>query len=185
MPNSWTSDIANFLKQLAPSKLVVDGTYGINPTHLSLEDVDIYSDHFYPLNTTKLSTGIEEVRAANKTYIAGEYDWTGVQPVKATAPASISDFFSVIEKAQSSSKPACIGDLFWSLFGRNVPNCNQFVNHSDGFSLQYGNPENSNLNNSQISAVRQHLWRMRGVMDVGSYLPAVPCPGALAEYTLV
>ena len=185
VPNSWTSDIASFLKQLAPEKLVIDGTYGINQTHLSLEDVDIYSDHFYPLNTTKLSIGINEVRLANKMYIAGEYDWTGVQVVKPPAPASLPGFFSMVEKAQSDSRPTVVGDLFWSLFGHAVPNCNQFVNHSDGFTLQYGNLLNSRLNNTQISEIRQHLWRMRRVPNVGSYLPAVPCPGPSAEYSLV
>ena len=129
VPNSWTSDIASFVKGLAPRKLVVDGTYGINKTHLTLSEVDIYSDHFYPLNTTKLSTGIDEVRAANKTYLAGEYDWTGTQIVKPPAPASLESFYAVIEEAQTQPKATVAGDLFWSLFGHDYPNCCSTATH--------------------------------------------------------
>ncbi len=63
-----------------------------------------------------------------------------------------------------------------SLFEHNVPNCNQFVNHTDGFALQYGNPANTAQVNSQISTIRQHFFKMQG-KAVGADLPAVACPG--------
>ncbi len=64
---------------------------------------------------------------------------------------------------------------------RDVPNCNVYVNHSDGYAMQYGNPANTVQNDTQISAIRQHFFAMRDV-DVDSYLPCVPCPGNRSEY---
>ncbi|KAF2813288.1 glycoside hydrolase [Mytilinidion resinicola] len=74
VPVAWTAEIASYIKKLAPMKFVVHGTYGINKTHLSIKDVDIFSDHFYPPNNTKLTNGIDLVASADKVYFAAEYD---------------------------------------------------------------------------------------------------------------
>ncbi|KAJ6437311.1 glycoside hydrolase family 5 protein [Purpureocillium lavendulum] len=177
VPNEWTVEISRFVKSLAPKKLIMDGTYGINKTHLTLKEVDMFSNHFYPTNTSVLRDDIEAVGAAGKTYMAGEYDWTGNIP----SASSLEDFFGYIEKRQATSKPVAVGSQFWSLFMHNVPDCTQFVNHTDGFSLQYGNPLNTAHNNSQIAKVRKHLFRMKGI-EVDDYLPASACPGVEAEY---
>lgn len=178
VPVAWTDEICQYIKQLGPHKLCIDGTYGVNETHLSIDSVDVFDDHFYPLNITKLEDDIELVRSANRVYIAGEYDWTGNI---ASAP-SLQSWYDVIESAQNSSEPVVAGDLFWSLFMHNVPDCNTFVNHSDGFTLQYGNPLNTEQNDTQISTMRRHFFAMQGI-DVSEYLPAVPCPGKYADYT--
>ena len=112
-PASWIQDICRFVKTLAPKKLFVDGTYGINATHLEIEEVDIFSDHFYPLNITRLQHGMDMVATVNKPYFAGEYDWTGLYGGDA-----LPDFYEAMR-----SHKAWGGDAFWSLFGRNVPNC--------------------------------------------------------------
>ncbi|MCJ1286912.1 hypothetical protein MMC26_006258 [Xylographa opegraphella] len=178
VPVEWTTEIAAFIKQLAPQKLVVDGTYGVNKTHLPIEQIDIFSDHYYPPNNTKLMDDIALVQSVNKTYLVGEYDWTANNP----QASSLQSFYAIIEGRQNTSEPVVVGDLFWSLFMHDVPNCNIFVNHTDGYELQYGNPLNSVQNNTQISIIRQHFFKMQGV-TVDSYLPAVACPGNTAEYT--
>lgn len=178
VPNEWTREIARFVKELAPKKLIMDGTYGINATHFEVKEVDIFSDHFYPPDNAKLQRDIDLVAKSGRTYMAGEYDWTG----NSASASPLDSFFAIIEDRQNSSAPVVIGSQFWSLFMHNVPNCNQFVNHSDGFALQYGNPLNTAHNNSQISLVREHLFRMQG-QEVGAYLPAVACPGPEADYT--
>ena len=178
VPISWTSEIAEFVKQLAPRKLVIDGTYGINETHLGIEAVDIYSDHFYPRDNIKLEDDISAVYAANKAYIIGEYAWNNYNygnPLPATTP-SLADFLSSIQTAVLSKRARCTGDLFWSLFGHDVPNCHQYVNHTDGFTLQYGNPLNMVENNTNIATIRQHLFKLQG-RDVGNSLPSSQCPG--------
>lgn len=172
VPNSWTHEICSFVKELAPNKLCIDGTYGVNPSHLNISSVDAYDNHFYPPNLAQLDGDIKLVEGAGKVYFAGEYDWTANNP----SSASLDDFFGVIEERQTLPNPVVAGDLFWSLFGHNVPDCNEFVNHTDGFTLQYGNPANTEQNDTQISKIRQHFFKMQG-QHVSSDLPAVACPG--------
>lgn len=59
VPADWVEEIAGYVKTLAPEKLFVDGTYGVNQTHLGLEDVDIFSDHFYPVDIAKLQNDLD------------------------------------------------------------------------------------------------------------------------------
>jgi mannan endo-1,4-beta-mannosidase len=178
VPVEWTDEICRYVKSLGPHKLCIDGTYGVNRTHLNIASVDIFDDHFYPLNLTKLQDDIALVGSANKVYLAGEYDWTGNQ---ASAP-SLQSFYDIIEARQNLSNPVVAGDLFWSLFGRDVPNCEVFVNHTDGFTLQYNNPLNTAHNDTQISTIRRHFFRMQGI-EVSSYLPDVPCTGKYEDLT--
>jgi len=75
LPQATHTDLSqSFIKHLAPHKLVTDGTYGINATHLAIPTLDIFTDHCYPPNNTKLQTDIALVASANKTYLVGEYD---------------------------------------------------------------------------------------------------------------
>jgi len=171
VPVSWTTEIARYVKELAPKKLVIDGTYGVNATHLGIDEVDIYSDHFYPLENSKLTGDIAAVEAANKIYLAGEIDWTGLN-----GGDTAESFYGIIEARQKLEKPVVAGDLFWSLFMHDVPDCQIFVNHSDGFALQYNNPLNSANTTGQISLVREHFFAMKNI-TVSSDLPAVACPG--------
>lgn len=112
-PAHWLEDIAKYVKRLAPQKLLFDGTYGINKTHLNIKEVDVYSDHFYPVDTKKLQAGIDAVKSAGKIYFAGEYDWVG-----ASGGDSLESFFEILENDRTVG-----GDTFWSLFGRNAPDC--------------------------------------------------------------
>jgi mannan endo-1,4-beta-mannosidase len=112
-PADWVADIAKFVKGIAPNKLIFDGTYGINKTHLGIKEVDVFSDHFYPIDTTKLQAGVKAVESVGKVYFAGEYDWVGT-----SGGNSLESFFQMIE-----TSPTVGGDTFWSLFGRNAPNC--------------------------------------------------------------
>ena len=170
VPNSWTQEIASYLKSLCPEKLVMDGTYGINKTHLALDMVDIFTDHFYPPNSTLLEGDIQAVGAADRVYQVGEYDWTGKN-----GGDSLHEFYSVIEAQQSKTDPVVSGDLFWSLFMHNVPDCEQYVNHSDGFTLHYADPDNSARDKRRIEKVRRHFFKLQG-KDVGLAEPPVACP---------
>ncbi|KAH9216806.1 hypothetical protein DL95DRAFT_495856 [Leptodontidium sp. 2 PMI_412] len=96
---------------------------------------------------------------------------------------------SRIDETQGLEKPVVAGSLIWSLFGRNVPDCETYVPHSDGFTMHYGGPNNSAADNAQISTMRQHYFAMQGII-VDSYLPSVACSGNFipeydAEYTYV
>lgn len=95
----------------------------MNTTHFAVSEIDIFDDHFYPLNNTKLETGISQVEGANRVYIAGEIDWTGKN-----GGDSLQSFYDVILARQNTSNPVVAGSLFWSLFGRDVPDCSVSVN---------------------------------------------------------
>ena len=184
MPKAWTAEISAFIKRLAPKKLVIDGTYGLNATNLDIDTVDIVSDHFYPRNLTKLDADIRLAGGANKAYIVGEYAWNDYNYGNPPSGPPLADFLQAIEARQSEKRPVVTGDLFWSLFMHNVPNCAQYVNHSDGFALQYGNPENTVVNNTDIAIIRKHLFAMKGEV-VGDGLPPTPCPGPRrSEYSV-
>ncbi|KAI1356948.1 glycoside hydrolase superfamily [Xylaria sp. FL0043] len=167
-PADWLRDIASYVKSLAPQKLLFDGTYGINKTHLEIDEVDVFSDHFYPPDNQKLQADIDTVNGAGKVYFAGEYDWVGT-----SGGDSLQSFFQILENS-----PTVGGDAFWSLFGRNGLDCSTFVNHSDGFTLQYGNPNNTDYTNSRIQLIRKHFIAMSQgkSIDAGEPLPLVPCP---------
>jgi len=154
VPWEWVADMGRYVKSLAPRKLFVDGTYGVNATHLNVSEVDIFSNHYYGPSTDKLEydleygepglvslpatgkglpapptwlvllmTGFGTVASVNKTYFAGEYDWVGGgdKPGSRINPKTdpMARWFAMMEKS-----PYVAGDAFWSLFGRNVPNCN-------------------------------------------------------------
>ncbi|KAF4627128.1 hypothetical protein G7Y89_g11026 [Cudoniella acicularis] len=161
-----------------PKKLCIDGTYGINTTHFSVPEIDMFSNHFYPLNNSLLTSDIASVQSANRVYLAGEIDWRDL------SGDSLRSFYDTIKKRKGD---VVAGSIFWSLFGHEVPDCSKFVDHNDGLTLQYGNPNNTETVNSKISIIRQHYFAMQDV-SVDSYLPAVACPhnyvpGYEAQYT--
>ncbi|KAL7629300.1 hypothetical protein AAE478_000820 [Parahypoxylon ruwenzoriense] len=173
-PADWVKKIAQHVKSLAPQKLVVDGTYGINKTHLSIEEVDIFSDHMYPVDTTKLQDDLRAVETVGKPFFAGEYDWVGGNT------ANLQSFFKIMEES-----PAACGDTFWSMFGHNAPDCETYVNHGDGLTLQYGNPRNTANQNSRIQLIRKHFTAMSQGKEIApdEPLPLVPCPAPVSPRT--
>lgn len=112
-PAEWVREIGQYVKSLAPDKLFVDGTYGVNTTHMAVTEVDIFSNHYYGPNIDKLKRDLDVVVKANRTYFAGEYDWI------TSGPPDLADWFKAIETSEGA-----IGDAFWSQFGRDVPDCN-------------------------------------------------------------
>jgi mannan endo-1,4-beta-mannosidase len=59
VPVEWLTEISRYVKELAPRKLVVDGTYGVNKTHLGVDEVDTFSDHYYPISLSKLQEDLQ------------------------------------------------------------------------------------------------------------------------------
>lgn len=175
VPNSWTQEIGTYVKSLGPDKLLLDGTYGVNETHFELGVIDIFSNHFYPLSVSKLEADIASVAIAERTYFAGEYDWTGKN-----GGDNLTTWYSVIEAQRKKKEPVIMGDAFWSLFMHDVPDCKVYVNHTDGFAMQYGNPANSEMEDAQIEIVRQHMFKLQG-KSVGLATPASACPGPAYE----
>jgi mannan endo-1,4-beta-mannosidase len=117
VPTTWLRDIARHVKGLAPHKLFVDGTYGVNSSHFEVDEVDIFSDHFYPASVDRLQMDLDKVKESGRAFFAGEYDWVGQQ-----GQDELKEWYGVLEESDVAA-----GDTFWSLFGRNVPNCDVSV----------------------------------------------------------
>lgn len=157
VPTNWTDTIAKHIKSLAPKHLVMDGTYGIQPAALTLDSVDLYSDHFYPRNVSKLEEDLALVSKAGKAFYAGEYDstLTGTSGNGDSLPT----WLSAIENAYAQ-KNGLIGDAFWSLFGHTA-NCSAYVQHGDGFTVHYPG-DDANM----VQAVKDftaHGYKMQGL----------------------
>lgn len=144
-PVAWTQTIAGYIKGIDANHLVVDGSYGVNTSALSLSSVDIYSDHYYPLNATTLASDADTTGAANKVFLAGEYAWND------------GDLTGFLSTASGDANVA--GDFSWSLFGH--ADTNGFVQHSDGYTLHY--PGDTSAMQTAILAMRSHAYGMRGI----------------------
>ncbi|KAI0030945.1 glycoside hydrolase [Vararia minispora EC-137] len=117
-PAAWTKEIGQLIKGLAPKQLFMDGSYGVFPETLDNEIVDIFGDHFYPPNITRLREGASMVHAAGRNYFSGELDWTG-------GGDDLTRFLSTVTEIEGA------GDAYWSLFGHD-DECCQYVEHDDG-----------------------------------------------------
>jgi len=42
---AWVREIGRLVKERGPKKILVDGTYGVNRTHLGVDKVAIFSNH--------------------------------------------------------------------------------------------------------------------------------------------
>ncbi|KLO17386.1 glycoside hydrolase [Schizopora paradoxa] len=164
-PAAWTKEIGELIKSFAPKQLFMDGSYGIFPETGQLENevVDIFSDHFYPPNITRFSTGFSEVSKAGRNYLAGEYDWTGLN-----GGDDLTTFLSTIKDSKGA------GDIFWSLFGHDDACC-EFVEHDDGESFYYLRQNTTNLYIDRGDIIIDHAAEMTG-SKVPETMPAVACP---------
>lgn len=76
-PLAWTKNIASYIKSLAPSQLVIDGSDGflsgsgaIAPG-VNVDAVDIMTDHAYPRNIALVNSEITIAKTYNKNFLIG------------------------------------------------------------------------------------------------------------------
>jgi mannan endo-1,4-beta-mannosidase len=147
-PFEWTETIADYIKNLTPNQLIVDGRQGIDSASLPISSVDIYSDHFYPRDTQRLINDANEVAKQNKVFIVGEYDWTEISQYSWEASphqsSPITDFLSAIE----INKVA--GDLFWELYDNGYT--------TDQFPVHY--PGDNPFMQSRVKLLTDHAVKM-------------------------
>ena len=107
-PANWTKRIASFVKSIDPNHLFLDGTYGINTQALPFEEVDIYSDHYYPMDSNKLRNDFDLVNKSNKVFFAGEFGWT------------YGDLTSFLQTLNSLGAYNCYWSLLFYFFIENI-----------------------------------------------------------------
>ncbi|GAA5969798.1 hypothetical protein JCM11641_008044 [Rhodosporidiobolus odoratus] len=170
-PAYWTQDIASYIKSLAPSHLVADGTDGLTDysgslanTGISVDEVDLVTDHFYPALQWLLAKDQGWMNShTDKVFFVGENDWTGQK-----GGSDLDTFYSYIKDSMPGS-----GSMMWSMFGRD-DQCCDWIKHNDGYSLYYPNGMTSTVE-SYAGKLMAHWYAMRG-LTAPSVLPAVACP---------
>lgn len=64
------------------------------------------------------------------------------------------------EDGQNLAMPVVAADLFWSLFMHKLPDYKAYVQHKAGFTLHYGDPAKTPLENTQIDSIVNQLFHM-------------------------
>lgn len=128
-PASWTVEIAQHIKSLAPNTLVMDGSYSRNAKDglaweedtLNSKYVDLFSYHIYGAGDLELLSGLtDQVRAHKKTFILGEHGFYSDPKV----------YRSLYNNLTSLS---CAGAMVWSL--RSHSENGGFVTHGEGNNI--------------------------------------------------
>jgi mannan endo-1,4-beta-mannosidase len=158
-PSSWTQTIANYIKSVDGNHLVMDGNYGINQDSLAISSVDIYSDHFYPPNISKMEADAAETQSANKAYVIGEYDW------QTTSGDALNAFLSAIT-ANSAISGACFWDL-WSHADDSG------YRKGDGvYAMYYPGDTADHRNREQV--IRNNAYAIQGMVVPPDGIPGAP-----------
>lgn len=152
-PVAWTTEIAQYVKSIDPNHLFLDGTYGINQNALSVPEIDLYSNHYYPMSD-KISNDQKLVTNAGKVFFAGEFGWTS---------GDLNSFLQIIEQQS-------INNCYWSLFPHRDDY--GFVQHSDGFTLHW--PGDTSAMTTRATLLRNSAFRQRKLQIPAMSIPPAP-----------
>lgn len=155
-PVSWTNTISTFIKNIDPHHLVIDGSSTVNSAALALPNVDIYTTHYYPMNTQKMLSDAAMVAAAKKVFYVGEFSWNKGD--------SLNTFLTAIEKSPIA------GDTYWSFFPHN--DTYGYVQHGDGYTLHY--PGDNSAMQEAVQLLCAHAYRMQGRNEPPPGIPGAP-----------
>ena len=157
-PDSWTQTIAAYIKGIDSNHLILDGHSGPSDSELALPNVDMYTEHYYPMSAALENSTAQNVTSAGKVFYAGEYGWNN------TSGDPLSYFLNAIEKNTTA------GDTFWSLLPHN--DTYGYVQHDDGYALHY--PGDDPEMRSKVQALRKHTYKMRGKTIPSDGVPDAP-----------
>ncbi|MBA2283923.1 MAG: hypothetical protein H0W02_00420 [Ktedonobacteraceae bacterium] len=163
-PSSWVQKIATYIKGLDTHHLLVDGNYEQASetanflSDLHINELDIYCGHYYPPTIAAFQTQVSQAQAANKVFIAGEYDWN------TNDGDALSRFLPAVENS------AAAGDLYWSLFPHD--DSYGFVPHNEHYTLHY--PGDTPQMRTRVASLTVHAYAMRGLPVPAMLLPAPP-----------
>jgi hypothetical protein len=171
----WTSVISSYIKSIAPSQLVMDGSLTIDRGDLTLPTVDIQDVHPYPIDIGFVKSAAAQVSAAGQALVVGEYAWNNPSTTSGLAP-----FLAAVAATKTIS-----GDIYWDLLPQN--DFFGFVQAYDGYQLHFPgdtydvqgtakdpNPVRASVSDSaQVTMLRTHAFGMSGTP-----VPAYPVPQA-------
>jgi len=159
-PTIWTKVISTYIKNNDSHHLVMDGRVGIDPNVAGLSNVDIVSNHYYPMNIAKLTSDANEAKKIGKVFCIGEFDWNN-----ANGGDALSSFLATIESNTSVS-----GDLYWELWSHNDQY--GYASNQVQYTLHY--PGDTDAMKSSAAMLRTHAYKMRNIGVPGNSAPGVP-----------
>ncbi len=148
-PTSWTQKISTYIKSIDSRHLVIDGKQGIDPQVASLSNIDIVSNHYYPMNSKKMTSDAENAQKAGKVFLAGEFQWND-----AYGGDDLKTFLSTV-----LSQPAISGALFWELWPHRDPY--GFLSNQPKFTLHY--PGDTSSMQSHVDLLRTYAFEVAHV----------------------
>lgn len=164
---SWTQAVATYIRSIAPRHLIVNGEYtasaGINANTLAIREIDLASNHYYPMNATNVANNGSTAATSGKAFYAGEYGW------KSTTPDSLATFIAAIESG------FVVGDSYWSFF----PHLDTFgyVVHNDGHTMYYPGLDAAPGQigeRAKAQTLRTHAYTMQGIAVPADGTPKTP-----------
>lgn len=170
-PAEWTIDVASYIKSLAPSTLVMDGSYSRNFNEsswpletLQSEYVDILSYHLYgDPDLDHYNDLRDQILEANKILIIGEHGFY-------SDAAIYEDAFDLID---------CPGALIWSLRPHNE--IGGFTTHSEGSNIySYHVPGWARQTSTEFDTLEERVVRLTyeasyDIIDQLTPLYPIPC----------
>ncbi|KAJ8291639.1 Mannan endo-1,4-beta-mannosidase 1 [Rhodotorula toruloides] len=115
-PASWTTAIIAWIRKYDTKHLIIDDTTGATSPGLNISGVDIVSDHGYPRNTGIITKELALAKAARKSFLIGEYDWT------TQSSTSLATYLKLIE----SWKPL-VGEMYYPNGGTTAETANMLL----------------------------------------------------------
>lgn len=152
-PSAWTANITAFIKSISPDVLTVDGTNGVQEAVKDIPTVDIVSQHYYPMDPSKMQGAIGTATRIGKAFLAGEFGWdkgnltafleaalagTGT-PESSTRGSPAGGEGRILRGTaaddDSAAPPALFAANFWSFFPH--ADSHGFVPHGDHYTMHY------------------------------------------------
>lgn len=146
---SWTQTIATYIKTIDHHHLVVDGRTGVDPNATRLTNIDIVSDHYYPMNVALLVKDAQAAKHAGKVFYVGEFNWNDTN-----GGDSLHSFLSA-----SESNMEVAGDTFWELWSHDDQH--GYNSNEIQFTLHY--PGDSATMQARVQQLRMHAYKMRNL----------------------
>lgn len=143
----WLIDISRHIKNIAPDILILcptDESLG-QSDEFNIENLDIYSQHFYGDDFDRMKFGYDSSKNVNKGYIIGEY-----------SSQFNSEWFDNIEKQ------GVHGSFAWSLYPHE--NNGKRLEHDDGFTFWFD--DQTLENTKQLLLMTNHFRNLQGLQAI-------------------